>query len=164
MMRKTLSILLLYCISIVITLLPLALMTAGINGDVMPYLALCILYFYALHYQIGAWQMFLYGIFTGEAYGTPPGIDALLFVVLYVLVVRYKSVFLSQKPLSIFIGFACVAAVFSVVKYGMISEYYNYEFDVASLLIQYITTMLFYPALQIVMQLGLRFIPNSIFK
>lgn len=151
-MRSILSTLFIPYLALALSLAPLALMTHGINGEVMPYLALCVLYFCALHHQIALWQIFLYGIFISEAYDTPLGIDVLLFVVLYILIVKYKTIFLSKQPLSVFVGFVCVTTTFNAAQYAMISKYYGYPFDIAPILMRILTTILFYPVVQLAMK------------
>ncbi|MES2214863.1 MAG: hypothetical protein V4485_02440 [Pseudomonadota bacterium] len=152
-MPRALSILFIYFSIFVITVSPLALTTSmNINGEMMPNLALCIVYFCSVQCRVGIWQIFLYGIFTSEIYGTPLGVDSLLFTALYLILVKYRAILLSQKPLPHLIVFTWVVILFNILQYLIISEYYNYHFDLVPILIQTITTILFYPAIQLIME------------
>ena len=151
MMSKVLSIMSLYLLAFGLAVLPISFMQFGLRADILPNLGLCVVYFFATHRQIGALQIFIYGLFVSEIYGSPLGLESLLFVVIYALCTKYRVALLSKKPFSLYVGFALVAAIYGAAKYVIMSLHYGHLFDYAKVVMQVLTTILFYPAVDFVM-------------
>jgi|GEM_PF-6329742 rod shape-determining protein MreD len=147
-MRTTL----LYILTLILTLLPLALIRFGVRMDVLPDIPLIILYFYASARPVLLLQVFIYGIFVSECYGSPLGLESLLFVIFYYICSKYRAALLSKKPLSLFVGFVLLVIIYSCAKYFMMSLYYHHWFDFSKVAVGSLVTILFYPIVDMVLK------------
>lgn len=151
MIKRAFSILCLYCLALSLAIIPVSFMQLGLRADILPNLALCVVYFFAVQYGVGVLQIFIYGLFVSELYGYPLGLESLLFVIVYAVCGRYKALLLSKQPLSLYTGFALVVVIYSLSKFMLLSLYYGHLFDYVRVIVQAAVTILFYPTVDFVM-------------
>lgn len=151
MIKKAFVILCLYLLALGLAIAPVSFVQLGLRADVLPNLALCVVYFLALYSEAGVLQIFLYGLFVSELYGYPTGLESLLFVIVYAVCSKYRALLLSKQPLSLYVGFAVVVVIYNLSKFVLLSLYYGYLFDYIRVMVQTVTTILFYPAVDFIM-------------
>jgi cell shape-determining protein MreD len=144
--------LLIYPIAIGLAVLPVCFISFRLRADILPDLALGVVYFCALERPVWISFIFIYGLFISEVYGYPPGLESLLLVLTYALCAKYRMIFLSKEPLSIYAGFTVIALAYGISKYAILSLYYSHLFDYGKAMMQMLTTILFYPALHLLLK------------
>lgn len=151
MIVKVFLVLCLYLLALSLAIAPVSFIQLGMRADILPNLALCVVYFFAIYYVVGVLRIFIYGLFLSELYGYPLGLESLLFVIVYALCVKYKALLLSKQPLSLYAGFALVVVMYNLSKFMLLSLYYGHLFDYSRVAVQAAVTILFYPAVDFVM-------------
>lgn len=133
------------------TLLPLTVIRVGIQAEMLPSVELCILYCFAIYYPLWYAVVLIYGIFVSEIYNTPFGLESLLFIITYYVLLKYQNVLLSNKPTSNLLGFICTAITFGSIKYLIISQYFNLNVELYIIALQIMITILFFPSIEWIM-------------
>lgn len=147
MIRKLSFIALLYFVALMLTFLPIALIKIDINADILPALEISIIYFCALYFPIPIWQIFLYGIFVDELYGTPMGMSSALFIIIYAALQKFHIALISRHPFSDIIGFVITSISFIMLKYLILTYHFEYIVYLPKIIMQSFTTIIFYPAI-----------------
>ena len=147
MIRKISFIALLYFTSLTLTFLPIAIIKIGITADILPVLEISIIYFLALNFPIPIWQIFLYGIFIDELYGTPIGLNSALLIIISAALQKLHILLISKPPFSNIIGFIITSACFIILKYLILTYQFGHIVPFSKIIMQYFATIIFYPAI-----------------
>lgn len=144
MVKNSLIKLLLYIFIIMITIMPISFIRFGIYAKLIPSPELLVIYFTSIYNPISVIYIFLYGILVDEIYGTPIGLEPVLFIASYYFLCKKRVYLLSKPPLSEFLGFIFFIFLYNLFKYLIMHYYFSYNANIIQIFMQIFITILFY--------------------
>lgn len=145
MARHLIFSLLLYIVTFVVTTIPLAMIKLNISTDIIPIFELYIIYFSVLYYPVSILQIFIYGFFVDEIYGSLSGLHSTLFITGSIILSKVKFLIVPKKPLSSFFGFSILTIIFAMSKYLILVYIFGYYASLLKISLQVCNTILLYP-------------------
>jgi rod shape-determining protein MreD len=115
---------------------------------VAPLLPLMAVYHWAIFRPklLPAYAVFLIGLFQDVLTGTPIGVNALVFLIVYGVVLSQKRFFIGKSFLILWLGFSIIAAGASVISWAAVSLFYVTLVEPRTVFFQYLMTLGFFPA------------------
>ncbi len=115
---------------------------------VTPLLPLMAIYHWAIFRPklLPAYAVFLIGLFQDILTGTPIGVNALVFLIVYGVVLSQKRFFIGKSFLILWLGFSIIAAGASVISWAVISLFNVTIVEPKTVIFQYLMTLGFFPA------------------
>ncbi len=128
---------------VIVSSVPVSIMSMSVPP---PLLALMPVYFWALVRPdlMPPWVVFAIGLFEDLLSGSPAGLWAISFVASYAFVDRQRDSFAGLSGIGAILGFALAALIASIAAYIVAWIYFGRIPPVTSLVLQIVTTVLFY--------------------
>jgi rod shape-determining protein MreD len=116
---------------------------------VTPLLPLIAIYHWAIFRPklLPAYAVFLIGLFQDILTGTPIGVNALVFLIVYGAVLSQKRFFIGKSFLILWLGFSVIAAGASVISWATVSILNVALIEPKTVIFQYLMTLGFFPAI-----------------
>ncbi len=116
---------------------------------VAPLLSLMAVYHWAVYRPelLPAFAVFLIGLLQDILSGTPIGVNAMVFLGVYGIVVSQNRFFTGKSFVIIWLGFALVAGVAELARWALVSAYYVTFVEPRAVIVQYFLTLGLFPFL-----------------
>jgi rod shape-determining protein MreD len=116
---------------------------------VVPFLALIAVHHWTIYRPdlMPSYAVFLIGILQDLLSGTPLGVHAVVFLLVYGVVLWQRRFFVGKAFVITWLGFSIVSAVAALLTWALISAYYVSLVDPRALVYQYSLTLGFFPIL-----------------
>ena len=116
---------------------------------VAPLLSLMAVYHWAVYRPelLPAFAVFLIGLLQDTLSGTPVGVNAMVYLGVYGIVVSQSRFFTGKSFVIIWLGFALVAGVAELARWVLVSAYYVTLVEPRAVIVQYILTLGIFPFL-----------------
>ena len=116
---------------------------------VAPLLAVMAIYHWTIYRPdlLPAGSVFLIGLLQDVLTGVPVGVNALVFLGIYGVVLTQRQFFASKPFVIVWLGFALIAAGAEVMTWTLISIYHATLIDPRAIAFQYLVNLGFFPVL-----------------